>query len=302
MAGFTQQVLFFLGHSQLGGKGAVAHAGRISLHDTDGLVQLAAGDASADGCISADGVGGSGVGINAVVDITQGSQLGLKHDLLAGIVSICQVLADIADVSAEHFLEVLAPVPHIVHADRLLVINVDHGQVLGFHQGFQALAHTGIHVDQIAHAQGFLHVLITIGVSNAALGGTKLCARFGKAGLLQAILLHMERHGDGSTVRNFQVVRGNLNTLFAQGGDLFFEMFRVNDHTAAHNTDNAGVQDAGGHQVQYELAALVFDGVAGVVAALVTGNDVIIAAEQVHHTALALVAPVDTGNCSKHEK
>ena len=27
-----------------------------------------------------------------------------------------------------------------------------------------------------------------------------------------------------------------------------------------------------------------------------------IAAEQVHHTALALVAPVDTGNCSKHEK
>ena len=112
----------------------------------------------------------------------------------------------------------------------------------------------------------------------------------------------MERHGDGSTVRNFQVVRGNLNTLFAQGSDLFFEMFRVNDHTAAHNTDNVGVQDAGGHQVQYELAALVFDGVAGVVAALVTGNDVIIAAEQVHHTALALVAPVDTGNCSKHEK
>ena len=128
---------------------------------------------------------------------------------------------DIADVSAEHFLEVLAPVPHIVHADRLLVINVDHGQVLGFHQGFQALAHTGIHVDQIAHAQGFLHVLITIGVSNAALGGTKLCARFGKAGLLQAILLHMPATRNQSATRQAERKRLYIPPVRLPSGQKF---------------------------------------------------------------------------------
>ena len=55
-----------------------------------------------------------------------------------------------------------------------------------------------------------------------------------------------------------------------------------------------------GDQVQDELAALVLDGVAGIVAALIARNDVVILAQQVHHAALAFVAPVDTGDCSKH--
>ena len=62
MAGLTQSVLLFLGHGQFGGEGAVAHAGGVGLHDADGVVQLVAGDAGADGCISSDDVGGGGVG------------------------------------------------------------------------------------------------------------------------------------------------------------------------------------------------------------------------------------------------
>ena len=77
-------------------------------------------------------------------------------------------------------------------------------------------------------------------------------------------------------------------------------MLRVDDHAAAHDADNVRAQDAGGDQVQDELAALVLNGVAGVVAALIAGNNVIILAEQVDHAAFALVAPVDTGDGSKH--
>ena len=44
VAGLAQVVLLFLGHGQLSGKGAVADAGGISLHDADGVGQLVARD------------------------------------------------------------------------------------------------------------------------------------------------------------------------------------------------------------------------------------------------------------------
>ena len=79
-------------------------------------------------------------------------------------------------------------------------------------------------------------------------------------------------------------------------------MMRVDDHTVAHDADDVRAQDAGGQQVQHELAALVLDRMASVVAALITCDDVILLADQVDHAALALIAPVDTRNCSKHNK
>ena len=49
-------------------------------------------------------------------------------------------------------------------------------------------------------------------------------------------------------------------------------------------------------QVQGELAQVVDNGVAGVAAALVADHHVVVPGEQVHHAALALVAPVDAYN------
>ena len=110
----------------------------------------------------------------------------------------------------------------------------------------------------------------------------------------------MERHGDGGAVGDLQVGGADLDPLFRQGGDLFFQMFRVDDHAAAHDADDLRAQDARRDQVEDEFAAFILDRVAGVVAALIARDDVIILAEQVHHAALALVAPVDTGDRSKH--
>ena len=79
-------------------------------------------------------------------------------------------------------------------------------------------------------------------------------------------------------------------------------MVGVDDHTVAHHADNIGTEDAGGQQVQHELATLVLHGMTSVVAALIARNNIILLADQIDHAALALVAPVDTRNCSKHNK
>ena len=157
-------------------------------------------------------------------------------------------------------------------------------------------------MEQVAHAQGLLHVLIAVSVSDAALGGTELCTGLGEAGLFQTILLHMVGHGDGCTVGDLQVCRADLNALLPQLVDLAVQMMRVDDHAVAHNADHVRTQDAGGQQVQHELAALVLHGVARVVAALIARNDVVFLTDKVDHAALALIAPVDARNCSKHNK
>ena len=295
-------MLLFLGHGQLGGKGAVTHAGGVSLHDTDGVVQLVARDACADGSISTDDVGGGGVGVDAKVDVAQSAQLCLKQHLLAGSVCIGQVLAHIADVILEDGGILLQPCPHLIHADGVGVVAALHHQVLGVHHGDQALLHSVVQVQQVAHAQGLFHVLVAVSVGDAALGGAELCAGLGQTGLFQAVLCHMIRHGDGCTVRDLQVGGADVNALLAQLVDLAVQVMRVDDHTVAHDADDVRAQDAGGQQVQHELAALVLDRMASVVAALITCDDVILLADQVDHAALALIAPVDTRNCSKHNK
>ena len=157
-------------------------------------------------------------------------------------------------------------------------------------------------MDEVAHAQGLFHVLVAVAVGDAALGGAELCAGLGQACLFQTILLHMVGHGDGCAVGDLQVCRADLNALLPQLVDLAVQMMRVDDHAVAHNADHVRTQDAGGQQIQHELAALVLDRMASVVAALIACNDVILLADEVDHAALAFIAPVDTRNCSKHNK
>ena len=51
-------------------------------------------------------------------------------------------------------------------------------------------------------------------------------------------------------------------------------MVEVDHHARTQHTDNVRVQDAGGQQVQNELAPLRYNGVAGIVAALIAGNNI----------------------------
>ena len=46
-------------------------------------------------------------------------------------------------------------------------------------------------MQQVAHAEGLLHVLVTVSVGDAALGGAELCAGLGQTCLFQTVLIDM---------------------------------------------------------------------------------------------------------------
>ena len=53
-------------------------------------------------------------------------------------------------------------------------------------------------------------------------------------------------------------------------------MLQINDHARAHDIDDIRTEDSGGEQVQNELAQMVLQGVTGVVAALITSDNIVI--------------------------
>ena len=93
-----------------------------------------------------------------------------------------------------------------------------------------------------------------------------------------------------------------MDALLTQGLYLVNEMLKVDDHAVAHDIHCALAGYAGGEQVQDNFTVVVYNGVSRVVAALIAADYIIIGAEQIDHAALALIAPVDTRNCSKHNK
>ena len=110
-------------------------------------MQLVAGDARTDGCVAADHVGGAGEGIDAEVDVTQRAQLSLEQNLLALAVGLVQESARIADVILEQLGVLLAPGPHLFQIDRLLAVDLFHGQVLPLHDGGQTVLHGLVQVE-----------------------------------------------------------------------------------------------------------------------------------------------------------
>ena len=80
--------------------------------------------------------------------------------------------------------------------------------------------------------------------------------------------------------------------------DMAEKMLKVDDDAGAEYVHGVVAQYARRQQVENELALVVNDGVTGVVAALIADNDVVLFREQIDHTALALVAPVGSHDCS----
>ena len=71
---------------------------------------------------------------------------------------------------------------------------------------------------------------------------------------------------------------------------------RVDGDAVADHAGLFGVKDAGGNEVELELATLVDDGMAGVVPGGIAGNNTGFAGEQVDDPAFAFVAPLAADN------
>ena len=77
-------------------------------------------------------------------------------------------------------------------------------------------------------------------------------------------------------------------------------MLYVDDHAVAHDVDHFFAQNPGGQEIEDKFAPFVYHRVPGVVSALIAADDVEFFAEQIDHSSLAFVAPIDTANRCKH--
>ena len=90
-------------------KGAFAHAGGIGLYHADHFVQLGGGQTGADRRIGRHSVGGGGIGINAVVQVPEGAQLGLKEDGFARFLGVPQERGGVCNVRLNCFTVLVYP-------------------------------------------------------------------------------------------------------------------------------------------------------------------------------------------------
>ena len=178
-----------------------------------------------------------------------------------------------------------------------MVITVDDEEILPL----KNVGQTGLEcvaVGELAHAQRLFHVLVRVGGGDAAAGGAELLVR--QTILLQAVEQLVVRHADDGLVADFQVLRRDGDAAGAQALDLVEHVLGINDHAGAEHVHGLVAQDTARHEIEHELALVVDDGVAGVVAALIAHDDVVLLAEQVDHAAFALVAPVDAYDGCQH--
>ena len=74
-------------------------------------------------------------------------------------------------------------------------------------------------------------------------------------------------------------------------------MLKVDNHAVAHYGDNFRAEYSGGKQIKDKFAEVVYNRVSGVVAALITNDNVLIFGEKIDHSALTFIAPVYANNC-----
>ena len=117
--------------------------------------------------------------------------------------------------------------------------------------------------------------------------------------LLQRVLLPVPGQEQGRALAYEQVFRSYANSAAAQLLHLLQETLAVQRHAGTQDVQHPGPEHARGQQVQRKFAQLIFHRVARVPAALVADDGVAVLGEQVHHPALALVAPVEAYHCAQ---
>ena len=100
-------------------------------------------------------------------------------------------------------------------------------------------------------------------------------------------------HNNDGTGAYHKVFRGDIDACIVQPFDFAAEVADVDNGAVAENIHLFTAENAGRQKIQRKCAVVVFDGVSCIVAALVTNNNVIFFRNEVNHSALALIAPVD---------
>ena len=145
-------------------------------------------------------------------------------------------------------------------------------------------------VDELGEAHADARHLVFVGRTDAAAGGAD--AALAAQPLARLIDGAMIRHDQVGAVADLQQALVLEVAARAQRVDLLDQRGRIDDDAVADDADLAGVQHAGGHQMQDGLLVADDERVAGIVAALVAHDDVGVLGEDVDDLALAFVAPL----------
>ena len=151
-------------------------------------------------------------------------------------------------------------------------------------------------MQEFSRHNGLFLVFIGVKRRNALLGGAVLFIL--QPGFLQTVLKTVPGQQQRRPVADFQIVRGDGHAL--PGDILHFlpQVFRVNGDAVPEDIHDTLPENAGGQQVQGKFAVLIDNGMAGIAAALIADNDVIVFGQQIDHASLALVTPVDADDYS----
>ena len=141
----------------------------------------------------------------------------------------------------------------------------------------------------VAHADALADDLVGIGAADAAAGGADLALA------AHALLRHIEQlviGDDGVGGLGDPEAGTDLDAGGFQHLDLLAQDERIDDDAVADDALRAGVENAGGDEVQDGLDVADDDRVAGVVAALVTADHVGLGGNEVGDLPLAFVSPL----------
>ena len=260
---------------------------------------MAAGDTRADAGVARVRGGRRGVGEDAEVDVAQRAELGLEHDVLAGLFGVIEEPGRVADIGRELRAELFTPGQHVVQLVGFCTVDVLDSEVLPLEDSGQTLLEV-FRIQQLAHHDGLLLILVGVDRRDAAQRGAVFLVL--QTGLFQTVQRAVIGEDDGRALGNLEVLRRDLNTGIHQALHFAPQMLEVDDNAVAQHVNDALQEDTGRNQMQRKLAIFVDDGVARVVAALIPADDVIFLCDQVDHAALALVAPVDAYNCTVAHK
>ena len=181
----------------------------------------------------------------------------------------------------------------LVHTDGGLVVQVLKEHIFQLYSGGEPLPEPGL-VKEVAHLDARFGVLVGVEGGDALLGGAVLLIC--KALLFQVVQITVPGQKQAGPVADLQIFRGDGDALGHHVLHLRPEALAVHGHAVAQDVHHPVPKNAGGQQMQGEFALFVHHRVSGVAAALVADHYVVVLRQQVHHAALALVAPVDAYN------
>ena len=201
-----------------------------------------------------------------------------------------QVCARVADIGLENLAVGIEVFNHAFKGEGFAAVYAGYLKVFEFkHIG--KVVDKVLPVEQFTEHNALFHVFVAVNGGNAALCRT--VGFVGKACFFKPVQCNMIGHNNDGTGAYHKVFRGDIDACIVQPFDFAAEVADVDNGAVAENIHLFTAENAGRQKIQRKCAVVVFDGVSCIVAALVTNNNVIFFRNEVNHSALALIAPVD---------